>query len=107
MPVLLLTSELESLFLLAGMLGAQSAGLKLGQISLGGDNDTLQTVWRLPGSTGTMMQRIQPALSVRDSGKEFLHRLGEPTQYLRLLSVTVADLLSSGALKTDRTQRRR
>lgn len=98
-PVLLLTSELESLFLLAGMLGAQSAGLKLGQISLGGDNDTLQTVWRLPGSTGTMMQRIQPALSVRDSGKEFLHRLGEPTQYLRLLSVTVADLLSSGALK--------
>ena len=98
-PVLLLTSELESLFLLAGMLGAQSAGLRLHQVSLSGDNDTLQTVWHLPGSAGTMMKRMHPALSIQESGREFLNHLGEPTQYLRLLSVTVADSLSSGSLK--------
>lgn len=97
-PVLLLTSELESLFLLAGMFAAQSAGLRLSQVSLSGDNETLQTVWRLPTSS-PIQQRPQAVLSVRESGKQFLNQLGEPTQYLRLLSLTIADLLSSGLLK--------
>lgn len=97
-PVLLLTSELESLFLLAGMFAAQSAGLRLSQVSLSGDNETLQTVWRLPTSS-PIQQRPQAVLSVRESGKQFLNQLGEPTQYLRLLSLTIADLLSGGLLK--------
>ena len=97
-PVLLLTSELESLFLLAGMFAAQSAGLRFSQVSLSGDNETLQTVWRLPTSS-PIQQRPQAVLSVRESGKQFLNQLGEPTQYLRLLSLTIADLLSGGLLK--------
>lgn len=97
-PVLLLTSELESLFLLAGMFAAQSAGLRLSQVSLSGDNETLQTVWRLPTSS-PIQQRPQAVLSVRESGKQFLNQVGEPTQYLRLLSLTIADLLSGGLLK--------
>lgn len=97
-PVLLLTSELENLFLLAGMLGAQAAGLKLSSAAIDGENDLLQTVWRLPFPTTLFANKTESARTIRDSGKNFLKQLGEPTQWLRLLSHTVADLLANGAL---------
>lgn len=97
-PVLLLTSELDSLFLLAGSLGAQAAGLELSSASIDGENETLQAVWKLPGRLNAP-RNGKNARSFRKSGKLFLNQSGEPANWLRLLSFSVADQLVSGGLK--------
>lgn len=97
-PVMLLTSELDSLFLLAGTLGAQAAGLELKSASIDGENEMLQTVWKLPNRLNTSKQKNQNRRSFKESGRFFLTETGEPAHWLRLLSFTVADQLVSGGL---------
>ena len=97
-PVLLLTSELDTLFLFAGMLGAKNAGLKLHSVAIDGENENLQCVWRLPTPVQASIfeQRIQSG--IKESGKQLLSQIGEPTHWLRLLSYSVADQLVRGNL---------
>lgn len=98
-PILLLTSELDSLFLLAGQLGAQAAGLQLKNAGIDGENELLQTVWRLPTQPLAPLNPLREIRSIQESGKNFLLQNGEPGQWLRMLSYTVADLVSSGVLQ--------
>ena len=96
-PVLLLTSELDPLFLLAGMLGAKNAGLQLHSAAIDGENETLQCVWRLPTVQPSLFTRI-PQVNIRKSGRTILSQLGEPAHWLRLLTFSVADQLIRGNL---------
>lgn len=97
-PILLLTSELDTLFLFAGMLGAQNAGLKLHSAAIDGENETLQSVWRLPSLSEIPSLEKQPEVTIKTSGKTILSRLGEPTHWLRVLAYAVTDQLTCGNL---------
>jgi len=97
-PVLLLTSELDTLFLFAGMLGAKNAGLQLYSAAIDGENENLQCVWRLPSPVQPSFFEQKQQVSIQDSGKQLLNQLGEPTHWLRLLSYAVADQLIRGNL---------
>lgn len=99
MPVLLLTSELESLFLLAGMLGAQSAGLRLSKAALNGETSMLQTVWRLPTPMIASHSHPNGSTAIKEAGKSFLRQFGEPAHWQRLISSTLTELMSADALK--------
>ena len=97
-PVLLLTSELDTLFLLAGTLGAKNAGLQLHSAAIDGDNETLQFVWQLPEPSQQSFINRKPEASIKTSGKTVLSRLGEPANWLRLLTFVIADQLAAGNL---------
>ena len=97
-PVLLLTSELDTLFLFASMLGAQNAGLQLHSAAIDGENETLQCVWRLPTTAQPSFFIDSPQVGIKDSGRQILGQLGEPTHWLRLLTYSVADQLTRGNL---------
>ena len=97
-PVLLMTGELDSLYLLAAMLGPNNAGLKLESISLSGEMETLQTCWKLPTITKASLNAKPPDRSIQDSGTAFLNQLGEPSHWLRLFTYTLADQICLGKL---------
>lgn len=97
-PVLLLTSELETLFLFAGLLGAKNAGLQLHSASIDGENETLQTVWHLATPVQSSFFEKKNKVRIQESGKQLLSQLGEPTHWLRLLTYSVADQLVTGNL---------
>ena len=97
-PVLLLTSELDALFLFAGMLGAKNAGMQLHSAAIDGENETLQCVWRLPTSFQLSSNVNTSQVDIKESGKRILSQLGEPTQWIRLLAYSVADQLTRGNL---------
>jgi len=95
-PVLLLTSELDSMFILAGSLGARSAGLSLSSASIDGENEALQTVWRLQAEMDKSASTFKAIPTFQKSGMEILNKLGEPAHWLRLLSYSVFDQLVQG-----------
>lgn len=97
-PVLLLTSELDSLFLFAGLLGAKNAGLQLHSAAIDGENENLQCVWRLPTPVQPSFFERKPLVRIQESGKQLLSQLGEPTHWLRLLTYSAADQLIRGNL---------
>lgn len=97
-PVLLLTSELDTLFLFAGLIGAKTAGLELHSAAIDGEIETLQCVWRLPAPIQPSFFEKESTVGIKQSGKEFLGKLGEPTHWLRLLTNTAADQLIRGNL---------
>ncbi len=97
-PVLLLTSELDTLFLFAGMLGAKNAGLQLHSAAIDGENENLQCLWRLPTPIQPSFFERRIQVGIQDSGKQFLSDIGEPTYWLRLLTYSVADQLTRGNL---------
>ena len=96
-PILLLTSELDTLFLFAGMLGAKNAGLQLHSAAIDGENEVLQCVWRLPTLQPSISSR-KLQVTIKNSGRSVLNQLGEPTHWLRLLTFTVAEQLIQGNL---------
>ena len=97
-PILLLTSELDTLFLLASTLGAKSAGLKLHSAAIDGDNETLQSVWHLPAPSQQVFVDPKQQVSIKSSGQRVLSQLGEPAHWLRLLTFVVTDQLAAGNL---------
>ncbi len=97
-PVMLLTCELDTLFLFAGMLGAKNAGLQLHAAAIDGENETLQCVWRLPVLVQSPLIARQPQVGIKTSGKTFISQLGEPTHWLRVLAYAIADQLARGNL---------
>lgn len=103
-PVLLLTSELDSMFVLAGSLGARSAGLSLNSATIDGENDALQTVWHLKSGLDENFSETKSNSTFQQSGMNFLKNLGEPAHWLRLLSYSVFDQLVKGNLDERPTQ---
>ena len=97
-PILLLTGELDSLFLMAGTLAAKNAGLQLHSMAIDGNSERLQQVWRIPPSAQLAFSARHPNVSIRDSGKIALAKIGEPTHWLRLFASTLTDQLVLGNL---------
>ena len=97
-PVLLMTGELDSLFLLAALLGPNNAGLKLQSLSLDGEMETLQSSWKLPSITKASLNSRPPNRSIQESGASFLNQLGEPSPWLRLFSSALADQIQLAKL---------
>lgn len=97
-PVLLMVGELDSLYLLAALLGPNNAGLKLQSLSLDGDMETLQSCWKLPSITKASLNARPPERSIQDSGAAFLNHLGEPSSWLRLFSYSLADQIQLAKL---------
>ncbi len=97
-PILLLTSELDSLFLMAGTLAAKNAGLQLHSMAIDGNSERLQQVWRISPSAQLAFSARHPNVSIRDSGKVALAKIGEPTHWLRLFASTLTDQLVLGNL---------
>ena len=97
-PILLLTGELDSLFLMAGTLAAKNAGLRLHSMAIDGNNERLQQVWRIPPSAQLAFSDRHPNVSIRDSGRSALVKIGEPTHWLRLFAATLTDQLVLGNL---------
>jgi len=76
-PILLQISELDALFMLSGLLGAQEAGLRLRAYAMDGEESTLQTVWQqttLPPqpSAQNLLASSQAAI------RSYLSQKGEP-----------------------------
>ncbi len=97
-PILLMTGELDSLYLIAAMLGPNNAGLKLESISLDGEMETLQTCWKLPTITKASLNARPPEHSIQESGAALLNQLGEPSHWLRLFTYALADQICLGKL---------
>ena len=98
-PVLLQVTEIDPMFVMAGLLAAQNAGLTLQQLAANGEMSVLQSAWRFgrPARQGNL--NLSFAQSVRKAGVQFLQRFGEPATYLRLFSAVIISLLSEGLLE--------
>lgn len=97
-PILMQVTELDPMFVMAGLLAAQNAGLSLHQLAANGEMSVLQTAWRF----GRPIRQNNPGMSfaqaVKKAGVQFLKRFGEPASYLRLFSAVIVTLLSEGLL---------
>ncbi len=98
-PVLLQVTELDPMFTMAGLLAAQNAGLTLHQLAGNGDMTVLQTAWRFGRINRQSSQSTSLTQAVKRAGIQFLQRIGEPAEYLRLFSAVVVTLLSEGLLE--------
>jgi len=84
-PILLQIGELDPLFMLSGLLGAQEAGLRVQSYAIDGEESTLQTVWkRSPTPPKTTGQNLQ--LCAQEAVQDFLIQKGEPATHLALLT---------------------
>lgn len=97
-PVLLQIGELDQLFLLAGILGAQDAGLKLNAVALDGEATTLQTQWQIGQTAQAKTDPEEFSRSARESAIRYLADRGEPAPYLPLFSATILGLQTEGRL---------
>ena len=98
-PVLLQVTELDPMFAMAGLLGAQNAGLTLHQLAANGEMSVLQTAWRFNAPFRQSSQRVSFSQAVKNAGMQFLQSYGEPATYLRLFSAIIVSLLSEGLLE--------
>jgi hypothetical protein len=84
-PILLQISELDALFMLSGLLGAQEAGLRLHSFAMDGEESALQTVWQ----QATLLTQ-PPAQNLLASSqaaiRSYLSQKGEPATHLVLLT---------------------
>jgi hypothetical protein len=96
-PVLLQIGELDPLFMLSGILGAQEAGLQMQTYAMDGEESTLQTVWRLSTTTpDPIEQSLQ--LCAQQAARDLLTRKGEPATHLVLLSQIALQAHGKGLL---------
>jgi hypothetical protein len=96
-PILLQIGELDPLFMLSGLLGAQEAGLHMQTYALDGEESTLQTVWRLssapPKHIGQSLQ-----LCAHQAVQDLLTHKGEPATHLVLLTQIALQAHGKGLL---------
>jgi len=84
-PILLHIGELDPLFMLSGLLGAQEAGLQMQTYAMDGEESTLQTVWSLsPTTPKPIGQSLQ--LCAQQAVQDLLTQKGEPATHLMLLT---------------------
>jgi len=98
-PVLLQITEVDPMFVMAGLLAAQNAGLSLQHLAADGEINVLQTAWRLgrpPAQKGKSQSFPQ---AVKAAGMQFLKSFGEPTPYLRLFTAVIVSLMSQRLLE--------
>ncbi|MFZ3070247.1 MAG: hypothetical protein WA110_03885 [Anaerolineaceae bacterium] len=98
-PALIQISEVDTLFLMAGILGAQGSGLRLHAFALDGEETTLQSVWKAdddpvnPAAAGNLLS------NARESAHSYLAQRGEPASYLAVITHILLSLHHLGLLK--------
>ena len=96
-PILLQIGELDPLFMLSGLLGAQEAGLQMQTYALDGEESTLQTVWRLSSSPlKPIGQSLQ--LCAQQAVQDLLTQKGEPASHLVRLTKIALQAHTKGLL---------
>ncbi len=98
-PILLQIGELDALFLIAGVLAGQEAGLRLLNCASDGGQDTLQCLWGIG--------RIQPGpnqknlrQAAQEAARAHLIERGEPASYISLLTQIVVSAHQQGLLSS-------
>jgi len=96
-PILLQIGELDPLFMLSGLLGAQEAGLRLQAYAMDGEESTLQTVWQQSTLPKSPAQSLLP--SARGAVREHLLQKGNLLHILALLTQVALQAHSKGLLQ--------
>lgn len=98
-PILLQIGELDGLFLIAGILAGQAAGLRLLNCASDGSQDTLQCLWGIGGlPAGSSQGNLAAAAS--EAARAHLTERGEPANYLSLLTHIVVSVHQQGLLSS-------
>ena len=98
-PILLQIGELDGLFLIAGILAGQAAGLRLLNCASDGSQDTLQSLWGIGGlPAGSSQGNLAAAAS--EAARAHLTERGEPANYLSLLTHIVVSVHQQGLLSS-------
>ena len=98
-PILLQIGELDGLFLIAGILAGQAAGLRLLNCASDGSQDTLQCLWGIGGvPAGSSQGNFAEAAS--EAARTHLTERGEPANYLSLLTQIAVSVHQQGLLSS-------
>ncbi len=96
-PILLQIGELDALFLIAGVLAGQEAGLRLLSCASDGGQDTLQCLWGI-GKMQPALNNINLRQAAKEAARAHLSERGEPANYLSLLTQIVVTAHHQGLL---------